>query len=364
MIKNFSLKRGTLCTVLILLLQIFFSFGVATGEPKTEKLIEEKEGGSHVTEGLIGKSDEPTKQDMDYRSIEQSDQKQSSPWSYLWLTILISAAGAIAGALFFRKNTRKRFRPKNFPRESVSSRPPTVRKFIVRKPKSGTKPQSTTHGELTVNSESDLQITLPLLSEGAKKICPQCNREYGSDLALCPFDSEKLLSGGYSETKSVPTDRLDTSVGYMFCETCSRKYDVGTRFCPYDKGELELKLQEDSFLLYAARMKCPSCNEEYEPGSCYCAKDNSRLVALDVELILFAPVPLLICPECQGEYTPEISTCSEDGALLLPLLGRRSSGMPMSGLGKKNKWCPECGIRYLKEMQFCGRDGSVLLKIS
>ena len=74
--------------------------------------------------------------------------------------------------------------------------------------------------------------------------------------------------------------------------------------------------------------------------------------------------PMLICPTCQRECMAGQVTCPVDHAPLLPLIGRRTLGLPLVGNGPKSKICPDCGTRYPGDVTFCGKDGHSLVNMN
>ena len=53
-----------------------------------------------------------------------------------------------------------------------------------------------------------------------------------------------------------------------------------------------------------------------------------------------------------------------DDTVLLPLVGRRTTGLPIVGGGPKAKICPDCSTLYPQEAEFCGNDGSSLVNVN
>ncbi len=160
-------------------------------------------------------------------------------------------------------------------------------------------------------------------------------------------------------------DHLDTSVVSMSCPECSQLYEVGTLFCPYDGQQLH-RMEDDPSLLSEeeAEMICPVCSTEHEPGQWFCVHDQARLVPKDPATGAFVPAPIMFCPTCHDEYAPDKRRCPEDETALLPMSGRRTCGLPASGVGPKRRICPDCGHRYPIEAQFCAFDRARLMNIN
>ena len=192
-------------------------------------------------------------------------------------------------------------------------------------------------------------------SGGASNVEAPAQPLVGSSLDLDPHPAEPLL-----------TDRLDTGVSGRSCPGCERIYDVGVEFCIYDGAPLEAMEGDVPCADPATHvMACASCGAHYEPGSVFCPEDGARLRPDDPDAPGFVAIPVVICTSCQREFPAGPSRCPDDGAPLLPLAGRRTSGISLKGgLGPRSRICPECGARYSDEAQFCGRDGQHLVSLN
>ena len=136
--KKFTFKGRALYSVFLLLLfQVVFGLIVTTSNPHLLFSQEENKESFYSSQDQqkeIGK-ELSQNHDMDYRATKNTDQKSSDYRDYIWLALLISIAGGLAGTLFFKKNSKKKSSYQIFKDDPVSQPYLSVRKFIARKPK-------------------------------------------------------------------------------------------------------------------------------------------------------------------------------------------------------------------------------------
>lgn len=158
-------------------------------------------------------------------------------------------------------------------------------------------------------------------------------------------------------------DRLDTTVSVRVCPRCERRYDIGATFCPQDGATLEDFEDRLPLLNTASPLVCTECGKEQASGT-FCPEDGARLVSRDPDADGYVPMPVVVCPRCHREFLHGEGSCPDDGEVLLPVVGRKTGGLPMTGIGPKSKICAECGTRYSSEATFCGKDGSSLVNLN
>ena len=201
-----------------------------------------------------------------------------------------------------------------------------------------------------------------VLSESKRAECPSCGREFDSMLAMCPFDSEKLVPKVAASPAPALTDVLDTSVSYRSCPECGESFDVGANFCPYDRTPLEAedcKREEGQHELL-----CPECGEIFDDSSLYCPTDGASLVrASEEHSHRMSVAPILICTRCGVEYPLGEKKCEGCNGELTFLHGRQTSGRLLRG-GAISQVCPDCSERYGEELMFCAKDGQVLVSLN
>ncbi len=186
-----------------------------------------------------------------------------------------------------------------------------------------------------------------------------------------PGISPVLLQGAADavrEQERAPTrsDRLDTTVSAMGCPECRRQYDVGGDHCPRDGARLQL-LDTDAVADDDHDMVCSICEASHPASAVFCDEDGGRLAPdpdSAVGRTTFVPVAIPFCPTCHREHPPELRVCPDDGAVLIQMLGRRSCGHPLLGVGPKRKICPDCGLRYSADMNFCTRERTRLVSLN
>jgi hypothetical protein len=162
------------------------------------------------------------------------------------------------------------------------------------------------------------------------------------------------------------SDHLDTTVSAMGCPECRRQYDVGGEHCPRDGAKLHL-IETDAIAEDDHEMVCSICEASHPASAVFCADDGGRLAPRPggtQSRTTFVPVAIPFCPTCHREHPPELRTCPDDGAILIQMLGRRSCGHPLLGVGPKRKICPECGLRYSAQMKFCTRERTRLVSLN
>jgi len=159
------------------------------------------------------------------------------------------------------------------------------------------------------------------------------------------------------------TDRLDTAVAAMACTRCDRHYEMGAEYCPYDGQRLE-PVEDHAPPAELPMMVCPRCGRRYPHEASFCPEDGMTLVALEDSERPPASAPLLICATCHREFMAGTTRCPDDDGPLLPLVGRRTLGLPVVGAGPRSLICPTCGTRYPADVTFCGKDGVSLVNVN
>lgn len=194
----------------------------------------------------------------------------------------------------------------------------------------------------------------------------------GTDEEPPPGISPVLLQGAADAVREQeprppsPTDRLDRTISAMICPECRRQFDVGGDHCPIDGARLRL-IETDAVADDDHPMVCSVCEAPTPAGSVFCERDGGRLapaVSTSRVRATFVPVAIPFCPTCHREHPPELRTCPDDGASLIKMLGRRTCGHPLLGVGPKRKICPDCGLRYSAGMQFCTREKTRLVSLN
>lgn len=161
------------------------------------------------------------------------------------------------------------------------------------------------------------------------------------------------------------TDHLDTTVSAMACPECRRQYDIGGDFCPRDGAKLQI-IETDHIAEDDEEMVCSICERDHPAAAVFCDDDGGRLapVLSRTRQTNFVPVAIPFCPTCHREHPPELTLCPDDGAVLIKMLGRRSCGHPLLGVGPKRKICPDCGLRYAADLTFCTRERTKLVSLN
>ncbi len=158
------------------------------------------------------------------------------------------------------------------------------------------------------------------------------------------------------------TDYLDTSIVVRGCPECDRVYDISAEYCPHDGQHLQ---QIEDWSGHEdpedVDMICPECETPYEPGHHWCSEDHARLTPADPQSHAYITVSGSICPCCHREYRGGLQYCPHDKMPLLPVMGRRTCGAPIQGVGDKTRVCPECGTAYTHQMKYCAFDGTELV---
>jgi DNA-directed RNA polymerase subunit M/transcription elongation factor TFIIS len=162
---------------------------------------------------------------------------------------------------------------------------------------------------------------------------------------------------------TLATDRLDTSVSALLCGECRSQFDLGGQYCPHDGSALHL-IETDAIAESEDPMACSICGDAHPAHVTFCPKDGGRLVPTATASVRFVPLAIPVCPTCHTEFPPELRNCPDDGTPLIPMLGRRTCGYPILGVGPKRKICPECGLRYGDDMQVCTRDRARLVGLN
>lgn len=161
-----------------------------------------------------------------------------------------------------------------------------------------------------------------------------------------------------------PSDRLDTSVNGMSCPSCQRLFDVGALYCPYDSTPLQLvEVDPSIYEVEGVELQCPSCDARYLNEGGFCPEDGGRLMPADPEVQHYPAVPVMFCTHTHNELPPGTER-PEGAALLLPLTGRRTCGLPIAGPGPKRRICPECGTRYPLAASWCALDQAPLVNLN
>lgn len=258
-----------------------------------------------------------------------------------------------------RERTRHSARPRGLvvgPSPVVELREPQLRDSQV------TLAAAVAMGELELIEPSSPPPPPQVLSESKRAECPSCGREFDSMLAMCPFDSEKLVPKVATVLGPEITDVLDTSVSYRSCPECGEIFDVGSNFCPYDRTPLEAedRKHEDE----QHELACPECGETFEDTELYCPSDGTPLIHPGGEHHhAMSIAPLLICTRCSVEYPLNTVKCEACENPLTFLHGRRTGGRILTG-DTIVQVCPECGERYGEGMEFCTKDGAPLASLN
>ncbi len=162
---------------------------------------------------------------------------------------------------------------------------------------------------------------------------------------------------------SLRSDRLDTTVGSMQCATCQSIYHLGAQFCPDDGTELH-EVEVDASMLANLEdhtLVCPTCDERFRGEGAFCPNDGTRMMLDEDNTHLYIPMPVLFCTERHREISSGMGLSTQT---TVPVMGRRSCGEPISGVGPKRKMCPQCGTRYPLEANFCALDQEKLVNIN